>query len=155
MSDVKQLQSYLACPRCDKSPLSFDEGKFGCDACKIQFPDIDGIPWMFADPETSLGEWRNRLQFALQQLSHEISGLERELKNEEEREFAATDAASRRALQEIDRAAPALAAKIAETCRLAVDERQLRVISRAPHKNARGPGSQYLLRQCPSRLVLG
>ena len=82
MSEVKQLQSYLACPRCDKSPLSFDEGKFGCDACKIQFPDIDGIPWMFADPETSLGEWRNRLQFALQQLSHEISGLERELKNE-------------------------------------------------------------------------
>jgi SAM-dependent methyltransferase/uncharacterized protein YbaR (Trm112 family) len=82
MSDVKQLQSYLACPRCDKSPLSFDEGRFGCDACKIQFPDIDGIPWMFADPETSLGEWRNRLQFALQQLSHEISGLERELKNE-------------------------------------------------------------------------
>ncbi|MGI9224904.1 MAG: methyltransferase domain-containing protein [Woeseiaceae bacterium] len=82
MSDVKQLQSYLACPRCDKTPLAFDEGQFSCTACKIEFPDIDGIPWMFADPETSLGEWRNRLQFAVQQLSHEIAGLERELKDE-------------------------------------------------------------------------
>ena len=82
MSETKQLQSYLACPRCDKTPLLYDEGVFSCDACKIEFPDIDGIPWMFADPDTSLGEWRNRLQFALQQLSHEIAGLERELKDE-------------------------------------------------------------------------
>ena len=83
MSETKQLQSYLACPRCDKTPLSFDEGRFGCDACKIEFPDIDGIPWMFTDPETSLGEWRNRLKFALEKLSHEIAGLERELKSED------------------------------------------------------------------------
>jgi uncharacterized protein YbaR (Trm112 family) len=81
MSDVKQLQSYLACPRCDKTPLSCDEGQFGCSACKIEFPDIDGIPWMFADPDASLGEWRNRLQFALEKLSHESSELESELKD--------------------------------------------------------------------------
>jgi len=81
MGDVKQLQGYLACPRCDKAPLAFDEGRFRCDACKIDFPDIDGIPWMFADPDASLGEWRNRLQFALQQLGHEIAGLDVELKD--------------------------------------------------------------------------
>lgn len=79
MSGNKQLQSYLACPRCDKTPLSFDNGAFHCSACKIDFPDIDGIPWMFADPDTSLGEWRSRLQFALQKLSHEVAGLDREL----------------------------------------------------------------------------
>jgi ubiquinone/menaquinone biosynthesis C-methylase UbiE len=83
MPDAKQLQSYLACPRCDKTPLSFDDGRFGCDACKIGFPDVAGIPWMFADPDASLGEWRNRLQFALQKLNNEISGLERELKDED------------------------------------------------------------------------
>jgi len=83
MGDVKQLQSYVACPRCDKTPLSFDEGSFACTACKIEFADIDGIPWLFAEPDASLGEWRNRLQFALQQLSHETSGLDRELKDEE------------------------------------------------------------------------
>ena len=82
MSDVKQLQSYLACPRCDKTPLAFDDGGFRCAACKIDFPDVDGIPWMFADPDASLGEWRNRLQFALQQLGHEIAGLDIELKDE-------------------------------------------------------------------------
>jgi len=81
MADVKQLQSYLACPRCDKTPLAVADGRFRCDACKIDFPDIDGIPWMFAEPDASLGEWRNRLQFALQQLGHEIAGLDVELQD--------------------------------------------------------------------------
>jgi ubiquinone/menaquinone biosynthesis C-methylase UbiE/uncharacterized protein YbaR (Trm112 family) len=82
MADVKELQAYLACPRCDKTPLAFDDGAFRCEACKIDFPDVGGIPWMFADPDTSLGEWRNRLQFALQQLGHEIAGLDAELKDD-------------------------------------------------------------------------
>jgi uncharacterized protein YbaR (Trm112 family) len=81
MGDVKQLQSYLACPRCDKTPLELDDGEFRCTACKIGFPDIDGIPWMFADPDASLGEWRNRLQFALQGLGHEMAGLDIELQD--------------------------------------------------------------------------
>lgn len=34
---------------------------------------------MFAEPQAALGEWRGRLQFSLQQLSHEIAGLEKEL----------------------------------------------------------------------------
>jgi len=40
---------------------------------------LEGMPWMFAEPQAALGEWRGRLQFSLQQLSHEISGLEEEL----------------------------------------------------------------------------
>ena len=36
---------------------------------------------MFAEPQAALGEWRGRLQFALQQLSHEIAGLDQELKD--------------------------------------------------------------------------
>jgi ubiquinone/menaquinone biosynthesis C-methylase UbiE/uncharacterized protein YbaR (Trm112 family) len=82
MGDVKELQTYLACPRCDKTPLAFDHGCFRCEACKTGFPDIDGIPWLFAEPDASLGEWRNRLQFALQQLGHETAGLDVELKDE-------------------------------------------------------------------------
>ena len=81
MGDVKELQNCLACPRCDKTPLAIDEGRFRCEACKTVFPDIDGIPWLFAEPDASLGEWRNRLQFALQQLGHEIAGLDVELKD--------------------------------------------------------------------------
>jgi hypothetical protein len=40
------------------------------------------MPWMFAEPEAALSEWRGRLQFALQKISHEISGLEMELKDD-------------------------------------------------------------------------
>ena len=83
MSEPTPLIDLLACPRCDKTPLEPSGGGLHCKACKIDFPDIDGIPWMFAEPQASLGEWRNRLQFALQQLAHETAGLETELKNKE------------------------------------------------------------------------
>lgn len=82
MTDNPFLQSILACPRCDKSPLELADDLYRCKACKIDFPAINGMPWMFADPQASLGEWRNRLQFSLQQLAHEISGLDVELKND-------------------------------------------------------------------------
>lgn len=73
------LDTLLACPRCDKTPLDESGGVFSCNACKIDFPSIDGIPWMFAEPQATLGEWRGRLQFALQQLSQESARLEAEL----------------------------------------------------------------------------
>ena len=38
---------------------------------------------MFAEPQAALGEWRGRLQFSLQQLSHEVAGLEKELQAED------------------------------------------------------------------------
>ncbi|MDH3547139.1 MAG: methyltransferase domain-containing protein [Gammaproteobacteria bacterium] len=77
------LNELLACPRCDKTPLPEEDGRHRCDACKIEFPSIDSIPWLFAEPEATLGEWRGRLQFALQQLSQDAARLEGELKNEE------------------------------------------------------------------------
>ncbi len=81
MPDAADLVSLFACPRCDKTPLSQAKGGYRCRACKIDFPSIDGIPWLFAEPQASLGEWRNRLQFALQQLSHEAARIGTELKN--------------------------------------------------------------------------
>lgn len=75
------LSSLLACPRCDKSPLDTRDDGFHCKACDVDFPFVGDIPWMFAEPQAALGEWRGRLQFALQQLSHEVAGLERELKD--------------------------------------------------------------------------
>ena len=77
------LPDLLACPRCDKAPLEQTADGFLCKACKVDFPLIDGIPWMFAEPQAALGEWRGRLQFALQKLGHEIAGLERELGNKD------------------------------------------------------------------------
>ena len=77
------LLTLLACPRCDKTPLSETEGAYQCNACKIDFPSIDGIPWMFADPQATLGDWRGRLQFSLQQLSQESADLDTEISNKD------------------------------------------------------------------------
>ncbi|MDH5456873.1 MAG: hypothetical protein OEY37_12415, partial [Gammaproteobacteria bacterium] len=80
---MTELNALLACPRCDKTPLEPTGERLHCKACKVDFPSVGGIPWMFAEPQATLGEWRGRLQFALQQLGHEIAGLERELKSDD------------------------------------------------------------------------
>lgn len=80
---MTSIADFLACPRCDKTPLEQKNSSLTCKACKVDFPAVNGIPWMFAEPQAALGEWRGRLQFALQQLSHEIAGLEKELKNKD------------------------------------------------------------------------
>ena len=80
---MTELNALLACPRCDKSPLEHNDDRYHCKACKVDFPTIDGIPWMFAEPGATLGEWRGRLQFALQSLGHEIAGLDQELKSKD------------------------------------------------------------------------
>jgi uncharacterized protein YbaR (Trm112 family) len=77
------LDALLACPRCDKTPLTPGNRACRCDACKVDFPSIDGIPWMFAEPDASLGEWRGRLHFALQQLSHDAARADEELKDKD------------------------------------------------------------------------
>jgi len=73
----------LACPRCDKTPLESADRALHCKACKIDFPILEGMPWMFAEPQATLGEWRGRLQYSLQQLSREIADLGKELENED------------------------------------------------------------------------
>lgn len=78
---MTDLSTLLACPRCDKTPLEATDDAYSCKACKIDFPVIYGMPWMFAEPEATLGEWRGRLQFSLQQLSHEIASLDKELES--------------------------------------------------------------------------
>ena len=77
------MKELLACPRCDKSPLAPNDDALHCSACKVDFPSIDGMPWMFAEPEASLGEWRGRMQYALQQLSHDSARLDGEIKNKD------------------------------------------------------------------------
>lgn len=69
----------IACPRCDKTPLAETDGRLRCDACKVEFPRLDGIPWLFAEPQATLGEWRGRLQFARQQLGQEAAVIATEL----------------------------------------------------------------------------
>ncbi len=77
------ISDLLACPRCDKTPLSLTNDKYSCIACKTEFPSIGGIPWLFAHPESSLSEWRNRLHFEIQSLTHDTQRISDELSNED------------------------------------------------------------------------
>lgn len=69
------LAALLACPRCDLAPLGTSDSRLRCTGCGIDFPELGGIPWLFAEPEASLDEWRNRLDFTLQTLAHEHKQL--------------------------------------------------------------------------------
>ena len=76
---VDLIVDLVACPRCDKSPLAEKDGGFRCSACKVDFPTVGDIPWLFAEPDASLGEWRNRLHFSMQQLAGDAQRIQAEL----------------------------------------------------------------------------
>ncbi|MDH5345026.1 MAG: hypothetical protein OEW59_04620, partial [Gammaproteobacteria bacterium] len=94
------LTELTACPRCDKAPLADTGNGYRCAACKVDYPSLAGLPWLFADPEASLGEWRNRLHFSLQHLATSSQRMQAELadipegsltRRRLERQIAATD----------------------------------------------------------------
>lgn len=80
MPDAAPLLDVFACPRCDKSPLEQRADALHCGGCRTEFPTVSGIPCLFADPASSLGEWRNRLHFELQRLAHDSERLRAELR---------------------------------------------------------------------------
>ena len=74
------LLPLLACPRCD-GPLAAAPRAWRCAGCAVDFPEIAGIPWLFAEPNAALGEWRGRLHFSLQRLERERQQLAAALAN--------------------------------------------------------------------------
>lgn len=103
------LSDVLACPRCDRSPLASDGNRHRCKGCKTEYPAVGGIPWLFAEPDASLSEWRNRLHFELERLMHELrrladglrqTGLRPLTRRRLERQAGATEA-HRKALQKL------------------------------------------------------
>jgi uncharacterized protein YbaR (Trm112 family) len=63
------LLDLLQCPRCRRTPLVATGDGFTCRACRLQYPRLGGLPWLFADPELALGEWRNRLTLYLEEFA--------------------------------------------------------------------------------------
>jgi hypothetical protein len=70
MTTADTLRDLLACPRCD-APLASDGSAWRCAGCAVAFPRVAGLPWLFAEPNAALGEWRGRLHFSLQKLERE------------------------------------------------------------------------------------
>jgi SAM-dependent methyltransferase len=65
MTAQPDLLDRLACPRCDQALAAHGDG-FRCGGCRVDFPRVEAIPWLFAEPAAALGEWRGRLHFSLQ-----------------------------------------------------------------------------------------
>ncbi len=59
------LVELLACPRCDQPLADAGDDGLNCPGCRTAFPLLDGVPWLFADPDNALAEWRERLNFSL------------------------------------------------------------------------------------------
>jgi ubiquinone/menaquinone biosynthesis C-methylase UbiE/uncharacterized protein YbaR (Trm112 family) len=59
----------LRCPRCRRAPLVAADANLACRACGAEYPLLGGIPWLFADPELALGDWRNRLSLYLDEFA--------------------------------------------------------------------------------------
>ena len=77
MSD-SPLADFLACPRCD-APLAQGADGFRCGGCKVDFPNLGGLPFLFAEPQYARAEWRARGQHAISELAAEQQQCEREM----------------------------------------------------------------------------
>ncbi len=64
------LLELLACPRCDRALDAASNG-LRCSGCRIDFPLVDGEPWLFAEPQAALDEWQGRLRFTLLRIERE------------------------------------------------------------------------------------
>ena len=81
MSDAS-LASLLRCPRCPDAPLKSENEAWVCTGCATRFPLLDGLPWLFAEPAATLGEWRDRLHRLLLELKHDAERVRIELAQE-------------------------------------------------------------------------
>jgi uncharacterized protein YbaR (Trm112 family) len=57
------LAELLACPACGTRLAGTS-----CLSCRIDFPEIGGIPWLMPEPRLALTEWRGRLHYLLDAL---------------------------------------------------------------------------------------
>ena len=61
----------LCCPRC-RGPLAGAPAPC-CATCRIEYPLVAGMPWLFSEPAAALGEWRARVHGLLAALEGQAS----------------------------------------------------------------------------------
>jgi SAM-dependent methyltransferase len=68
----------LACPRCAKALAAGPPLR--CEPCKVDFPDVGSVPWLFAEPAAALAEWRTRMHRLIRQWESDAARTSRALK---------------------------------------------------------------------------
>jgi len=72
------LEAVLRCPRCQRGALARSSAGWICGTCSAGYPVFGRVPWLFADPQAALAEWRTRLEFLIAESGHEAGILRRE-----------------------------------------------------------------------------
>jgi hypothetical protein len=62
-----------------RAPLSLQRAGWICVGCNGGYPVLGDIPWLFAEPQSMLAQWRARLQFLLMSIDREVRTLRAEL----------------------------------------------------------------------------
>ena len=79
--DRHEFTGLLRCPTCSSGALARGEAAWHCGACPALFPELDGVPWLFAAVDDALAEWRTRVNALAAELTREAgshrSALER------------------------------------------------------------------------------
>ena len=76
--DTALFDATLACPRCDQ-PLQATGTHYHSAAGDVDYPIVGGMPWLFAEPQLAIAEWRHRFRYADAVLAGEIDQLEKAL----------------------------------------------------------------------------
>ncbi len=82
MAEQVELAAVLRCPRCERASLALQRAGWICTGCNAGYPVVGDIPWLFAEPQSMLAQWRARLQFLLLSIQREVQTLRVELAGE-------------------------------------------------------------------------
>ena len=69
LNDSLDYLPILASP-IDSKPLKIEDGHVKTSGGGLQFPNIQGIPWIYGNPQAAFEEWRCRVQAMLQFLKN-------------------------------------------------------------------------------------
>lgn len=69
------LSEILNCPTCE-GELTSKSGQLYCAKCRLKYPILNGIPWVFAAPDAMMLDWQQRAQYQLQSMVAEIKACE-------------------------------------------------------------------------------
>jgi hypothetical protein len=77
------LAALLRCPQCLRDgPLEAVATGWLCGGCDTRFPTLDGVPWLFVEPEARLVEWRQRFKLLQRELEAALPPLQALLADE-------------------------------------------------------------------------
>jgi SAM-dependent methyltransferase len=76
------LEELLSCPQCLAGVLHRTAAGWACVACAARFPEVGGVPWLFAEPGARLAEWRQRFQLVQQEHAWEHARVVEALRDE-------------------------------------------------------------------------